>query len=50
MHQRTATGRDIHDERLVRVRIIAIGRRGFLAEQLARVLLVRSRVLEEADV
>src|SRR3989440_278827 len=48
--ERAAAGLDVHDERLVCGGVVAVGRRGFVAEEAARVCAVRGRVLEEPDV
>src|SRR5258708_31903466 len=50
MNQSPAAGRDVHDERLVGARIIAIWRAWLLAEQRQSVPLVGSSISKQPDV
>src|ERR1041384_371 len=50
MNQSAAAGRDVHHQRFMPARIVAIRRSRLFAEQKHRVLFVRSRVLEQPDI
>ena len=50
MHQRAAAGRDIHDQRAVRARIITVRRRRLLAKERLRIFLVGDSIFEQPDV
>src|SRR5262249_61652171 len=50
VHQRAAAGLDVHDERLLRLRVVALRRARRLAGQRTAVAFVASGIAEQPDV
>src|SRR5713226_1273401 len=50
MYEGAAAGRDVHDERLVSTRVIAVRRSRFLAKERQRISLVGISILKQPDV